>query len=102
MRLNAPQYKQQSRSDGYLSRKYDDDDYDVRYIICCGSILSLVHCSPADQSPGTGYLAAGMIIIIYFSNNLIGNLFNSMPDFKEVVLFVILPFSFFVSFPAEF
>ncbi|XP_078361952.1 centrosome and spindle pole-associated protein 1-like isoform X2 [Oculina patagonica] len=28
MRLNAPQYKQQSRSDGYLSRRYDDDDYD--------------------------------------------------------------------------
>lgn len=30
MRLNAPQYKQQSRSDGYLSRRYDDEDYDVR------------------------------------------------------------------------
>ena len=30
MRLNAPQYKQQSRSDGYLSRRFDDDDYDVR------------------------------------------------------------------------
>ncbi|XP_020630578.1 centrosome and spindle pole-associated protein 1-like [Orbicella faveolata] len=28
MRLNAPQYKQQSRSDGYLSRRYDDEDYD--------------------------------------------------------------------------
>lgn len=26
MRLNAPQYKQNSRSDGYLSRRYDDDD----------------------------------------------------------------------------
>lgn len=31
MRLNAPQYKQQSRSDGYLSRRFDDEDYDVRY-----------------------------------------------------------------------
>ena len=31
MRLSAPQYKQQSRSDGYLSQRFDDDDYDVRH-----------------------------------------------------------------------
>ena len=31
MRLDAPRYKQSSRSDGYLSRRYDDeDDDDVR------------------------------------------------------------------------
>ena len=35
MRLNAPQYKQQSRSDGYLSRRLDDDDYDVRHRVYC-------------------------------------------------------------------
>lgn len=28
MRLNAPQYKQNSRSDGYLSQRYEDDNYD--------------------------------------------------------------------------
>ncbi|KAJ7326523.1 hypothetical protein OS493_027468 [Desmophyllum pertusum] len=31
MRLNAPQYKQNSRSDGYLSRRFDDDDYDRNF-----------------------------------------------------------------------